>query len=38
MGDSYLADAVIYLVDTVAGLYLIAVILRFLLQLLRADF
>jgi len=38
MGDSYLANAVIYLVDTVAGLYLIAVILRFLLQLLRADF
>ena len=38
MGDSYFGDAAIYLVDTVAGLYLIAVVLRFLLQLLRADF
>jgi YggT family protein len=37
-GSSYLANAGIFLVDTVFGIYLIAVMLRFFLQWVRADF
>lgn len=35
---SYLSNAGIYLISLLFGLYLLAVILRFLLQLVRADF
>lgn len=35
---SYLIDAAVYLVSLVFGLYIFAVMLRFLLQLVRADF
>ncbi len=38
MNSSYLGDAGVFLIDTVIGLYLIVVIIRFLFQLLRADF
>ena len=38
MDTSYLSEAAIYLIDTIVGMYLYAVILRFLFQLLRADF
>ena len=38
MGGDYLGDAGIFLVRTVFGLYILAVMLRFLLQLVRADF
>jgi len=38
MGGSYFGDAGIFLIETVIGLYLLVVILRFLFQLLRADF
>ncbi|MEW8028985.1 MAG: YggT family protein [Candidatus Thiodiazotropha sp.] len=38
MGSSYLTDPVIFLVQTLFGLYILAVMLRFLLQLVRADF
>jgi YggT family protein len=38
MGGSYLAEAVIFLVDILFGLYLIAVLLRFLLQRAQADY
>jgi len=36
--DSFLADAGSYLISTVIGLYIIIVLLRFLLQMVRADF
>ena len=35
---SYLSDAVLFLVDTILGIYILLVLLRFLLQLVRADF
>jgi YggT family protein len=38
MGSNYLTDPVIFLVQTLFGLYILAVLLRFLLQLVRADF
>ncbi|PVV18670.1 MAG: hypothetical protein B6D78_15515 [gamma proteobacterium symbiont of Ctena orbiculata] len=38
MGSSYLTDPVIFLVQILFGLYILAVLLRFLLQLVRADF
>lgn len=34
----YFTDAGVFLVDTLFGLYLLAVLLRFLLQMVRADF
>ncbi|MFT4563658.1 MAG: YggT family protein [Gammaproteobacteria bacterium] len=37
-GGSYFANAGVFLVDTVFGIYLLAVMLRFFLQLVRADF
>ncbi len=38
MGPGYLATPVAFLIDTVFGLYIMAVMLRFLLQWARADF
>jgi YggT family protein len=38
MAGGYFADAGLFLVDTVLGLYLLIVLLRFLFQLVRADF
>ena len=38
MGGDYLGDAGIFLVRTLFGIYILAVMLRFLLQLVRADF
>ena len=38
MAGGYFADAGLFLVDTVLGLYILIVLLRFLFQLLRADF
>jgi YggT family protein len=38
MAGGYLADAGLFLVDTVLGLYILIVLLRFLFQLVRADF
>ncbi len=35
---SYLSDAALFLVDTILGIYILLVLLRFLLQLTRADF
>jgi YggT family protein len=35
---SYLGDPLIFLIDTVFGLYVICIMLRFILQLVRADF
>ena len=35
---SYLSDAALFLVDTIFGIYILLVLLRFLLQLVRADF
>ncbi len=35
---SYLSDAGLFLIDTVLGIYILLVLLRFLLQLTRADF
>ncbi|MFT4580573.1 MAG: YggT family protein [Gammaproteobacteria bacterium] len=37
-GGSYFANAGVFLIDTVFGIYLLAVMLRFFLQLVRADF
>lgn len=34
----YFTDAGVFLIDTLFGLYILAVLLRFLLQLVRADF
>ena len=36
--ESYLSDAALFLVDTILGIYILLVLLRFLLQLVRADF
>ncbi len=38
MGSSYMTDPVIFLIDTVFSLYILAVALRFLLQWSNADF
>ena len=38
MGNGYLAAPVIFLIDTLFGLYILVVMLRFLLQTARADF
>jgi YggT family protein len=38
MSDTYLTNPLIFLVQTLFGLYILAVLLRFLLQLFRADF
>jgi YggT family protein len=38
MGSSYLTNPLVFLVQTLFGLYIVAVMLRFLLQLVRADF
>jgi YggT family protein len=38
MGSSYYEEPLIFLVQTLFGLYTLAVMLRFLLQLVRADF
>lgn len=38
MGGSYFANATVFLVDTLFGLYIGAVMLRLILQLVRADF
>jgi len=35
---SYLSDAALFLVDTILGIYILLVLIRFLLQLVRADF
>jgi len=34
----YLSDVALFLVDTILGIYILLVLLRFLLQLVRADF
>ena len=38
MNGNYLSNAGVFLVDFIFGLYILAVILRFLLQFVRADF
>ncbi|MCU7844134.1 MAG: YggT family protein [Candidatus Thiodiazotropha sp. (ex Monitilora ramsayi)] len=38
MSGSYFSNPLIFLVQTLFGLYILAVLLRFLLQLVRADF
>ena len=38
MDSSYFSNPAVYLIDALFGLYLIAVMLRFLLQLVRANF
>ncbi|MBI2993552.1 MAG: YggT family protein [Gammaproteobacteria bacterium] len=38
MGGGHIAEAIGFLISTLFGLYLVAVILRFLLQYVRADF
>ena len=38
MGNSYVGDAGTFLISTLFGLYILIVMLRFLLQLVRADF
>jgi len=38
MGSSYMTDPVIFIIDSVISLYILAVMLRFLLQWCRADF
>ena len=38
MGNGYLLNPVIFLADTLFGLYILAVMLRLLLQIVRADF
>jgi YggT family protein len=38
MGDGYLTSPAIFLIQTLFGLYILVVMLRFLLQLFRADF
>ena len=37
MGSSYLTDAVLYLISAVFSIYILLVVLRFLLQTVRAD-
>ncbi len=38
MGSSYMSDPIIFLIDTLFSLYILAVLLRFLLQWCGADF
>ncbi|WP_347988340.1 YggT family protein [Methylomonas sp. AM2-LC] len=38
MGSNYMTDPVVFLIDTLFSLYILAVLLRFLLQTIRADF
>jgi len=38
MGEGYLANPIVFLIQTLFGLYIMVVMLRFLLQLVRADF
>jgi YggT family protein len=38
MDSSYFTNPIVFLVQTLFGLYILAVLLRFLLQLVRADF
>ena len=38
MGTSYMTDPIIFLIDTLFSLYILAIVLRFLLQWTRADF
>ncbi|MBV2091872.1 MAG: YggT family protein [Candidatus Thiodiazotropha sp. (ex Ctena orbiculata)] len=38
MGSSYLTNPLVFLVQTLFGLYILAILLRFLLQIVRADF
>lgn len=38
MGGNYIGDAGLFLIQTLFGIYLLAVLLRFLLQVARADF
>lgn len=38
MGTSYLSDPIIFLLDTVFSFYILAVVIRFLLQLVGGDF
>jgi YggT family protein len=38
MGGSYFANAGTFLIETIFGLFILAVLLRFLFQLVRADF
>ena len=38
MGTNYMTDPVVFLIDTLFSLYILAVMLRFLLQWIRADF
>ncbi|MGD8515063.1 MAG: YggT family protein [Granulosicoccaceae bacterium] len=38
MGSSYLLNPLVFLIDTLFGLYILIVMLRFLLQCTRADF
>ncbi len=38
MGSNYLSDPLVFLVQVIFGLYALVVMLRFLLQLVRADF
>lgn len=38
MGSSYLTNPAIFLIQTLFGLYILVVMLRFLLQMVRADF
>lgn len=38
MGTNYVTDPLVFLVDTLFSLYILAVVLRFLLQWVRADF
>jgi YggT family protein len=38
MGDGYLTQPAVFLVQVIFGLYAVLVVLRFLLQLMRADF
>lgn len=38
MGSNYMTDPVVFLIDTIFSLYILAVMLRFLLQWTQADF
>ncbi len=38
MGSSYLTNPLVFLIQTLFGLYILVVMLRFLLQVVRADF
>ena len=38
MGSNYITDPIVFIIDTLLSLYILAVLLRFLLQTVRADF